>query len=59
VTSAAVKGGCLEFSTEELLTLLTGGLILDVPALARLHELGLGDHAGWATSSSMVAGERC
>ena len=46
---AALSGdGCLDFSKEDLLTLLAGGLILDVPALARLHELGLGEHAGFA-----------
>lgn len=46
---AAFSGdGILDFSERELLELLAGGLILDVPALARLHELGLGRHAGFA-----------
>jgi hypothetical protein len=37
---AALSGdGCLDFSQEARLTLLAGGVLLDVPALARLHEL--------------------
>lgn len=46
---AAFSGdGILDFSERELLELLAGGLILDVPALARLHDMGLGRHAGFA-----------
>ena len=46
---AALSGdGCLDFSREDLLKLLSGGLLLDVPALARFHELGLGEHTGFA-----------
>jgi hypothetical protein len=47
--TAALSGdGCFDFSEEELLKLLGGGLILDGPALARLHEMGLGEHTGFA-----------
>jgi hypothetical protein len=40
--------GCLDFSNTEILKLLAGGIILDVPALARLHESGLGEYTGFA-----------
>ncbi len=43
----------LAFSKEELTELLSGGLLLDAPALARLQELGLGEHTGFA-----LAGQR-
>ena len=48
------------FGAGVLLTLLAGGLILDVPALARLHELGLGEHAGFAVRGPVMgrAGRR-
>jgi hypothetical protein len=49
---AALSGdGCLDFSRKELLKLLGAGLILDVPALARLHELGLGELTGFSVRS--------
>jgi hypothetical protein len=40
--------GVLEFSRDELRKILSGGVLLDVAALQRLHELGLGEHAGFA-----------
>jgi len=46
--AAALSGdGCLDFSKGELLKLLSGGLILDIAALGRLHQLGLGEHTGF------------
>jgi hypothetical protein len=46
---AALSGdGCLDFTKAELLELLSRGLLLDGAALARLYELGLGEHAGFA-----------
>lgn len=39
--------GCLEFTRDELLKLLAGGVIMDVPALQRLQEMGLEEHVGF------------
>lgn len=51
--AAALSGdGCLAFSRDELLKLLAGGVMLDVPALVRFHELGLGEHTGFAVAES-------
>jgi hypothetical protein len=38
----------LAFAEEELLQVLAGGVYLDGQALARLHEMGLGEHTGFA-----------
>lgn len=46
--AALTADGCLDLSRDELLKLLSGGVLLDIPALFRLHELGLGEHAGFA-----------
>lgn len=40
------------YSTETLRELFAGGLLLDVPALLRIHELGLGDFTGFTVSGS-------
>jgi hypothetical protein len=39
---------CLEFSRDDLLHFLSGGVLLDGPALAKLNELGLSNHTGFA-----------
>ena len=38
----------LEFSREELVEILSGGVIMDGPALVRAAEMGLAQHAGFA-----------
>lgn len=40
--------GVLEFSRDELTRFLAAGVLLDVGALARLHEMGLGELLGFA-----------
>jgi hypothetical protein len=40
--------GCLDFSKEELLKLLSGGVLLDIASVFRLYELGLGEHTGFS-----------
>ena len=39
---------CLEFSREALIGMLGGGVLLDGPALARLNEMGMSAHTGFA-----------
>ncbi|MBI2298108.1 MAG: hypothetical protein HYU66_04005 [Armatimonadetes bacterium] len=45
----------LDFGTLALRELLTRGVLLDGPALARLHEVGLGDLAGFAVRGTKLA----
>jgi hypothetical protein len=42
----------LEWSLPELTRMLTGGVIMDGPALKRLEQLGLGDLAGFTVSGT-------
>lgn len=52
---AVVSGDvALAFDREAWLRLLAGGVLLDVSALARLHELGLGDYAGFAPAGQQL-----
>ena len=44
----------LDFDRAAWLKLLAGGVLLDVPALARLHELGLGEYAGFAPAGEQM-----
>ena len=46
---------CLELSKDQLLDLLAGGVLLDGPALARLSELGLSEHTGFAVRGTKEA----
>ena len=39
---------CRALAREELLRLLSGGLLLDVPALAALNDMGLSEYTGFA-----------
>lgn len=47
--------GVLEWSKEELMAFLRGGVLLDGPALQRLAELGLAEFAGWNVAGSCEA----
>jgi hypothetical protein len=44
--------GVLEWSKDELTTFLSGGVLLDGPALERLAELGLAELAGWSVAGT-------
>lgn len=44
----------LDFDREAWLKLLAGGVLLDVPALVRLHELGLGEYTGFAPAGEQM-----
>jgi len=50
--AAALLSGdsVLDFTQEELRGLLAGGVLMDGPALARLHEADLGEHTGFAVA---------
>jgi hypothetical protein len=53
---ALVSGDAvLDFSRDRWRELLAGGVLLDGPALARLHELGLGEYAGFAPAGEQLA----
>jgi hypothetical protein len=47
--------GVLEFSHDELRTMLTGAVLLDGPALQRLEEIGLADVVGFRVRETKVA----
>ncbi len=52
---AVVSGDlALAFDRDAWRRLLAGGVLLDVPALARLHELGLGEYAGFAPAGQQL-----
>lgn len=52
---AVVSGDlALDFDRAAWLKLLAGGVLLDVPALTRLHELGLGEYAGFAPAGEQM-----
>jgi hypothetical protein len=48
----------LEFSRDELLALLAGGVCLDGPALARLNRMGFAEHTGFTVRTSF-SGNPC
>ncbi len=45
----------LEWSKEDLVAFLSGGVLLDGPALQRLEELGLAELAGWKVAGTCEA----
>lgn len=46
---------CLEFTREELLKILAGGVLLDVPALTRLNQMGFAEHTGFSVRTTISA----
>ncbi len=52
---AAFSGDMVfDFDRAAWLKLLAGGVLLDVPALLRLHELGLGEYTGFAPAGEQM-----
>jgi len=45
---------CLVLTRDELLDILAGGVLLDGEAVARLHQLGLGEYAGFAVAQTQT-----
>ena len=46
---------CLEFSRDELLKILSGGVLLDGSALQRLNGMGFAEHTGFSVRSTVAA----
>jgi hypothetical protein len=49
---------CVEYSEEDLRTILAGAVLLDGPTLERLHEIGLGELTGFTPAGRMDLNSR-